>query len=159
MKQLFFPFFALIAFSVAVSGCESINHGSPQLDGDYVLETQGHNEAPPSEITLNQSGQSLSGSGTETMKAETLDIPADSQLKLEEIDIQALRSADMKTTYFDIDFTIDGTHDQGSVRFEMTTPDGETRATFDGEVIDGAERISGTLISPLAQQEAVLRRK
>lgn len=134
MKRLFFlPFLVLLLFS----GCDSGSDGPPQLDGDYALETQGGGSTFTFEVTFNESSQSLSGSGNLTV--EDQDSP------------QAFTS----------ELDVDGTHDHPSARIEMTVVDAETNdlSILDGEVSDGAERISGTLTFPSGTQQQVTMRR
>ena len=60
-----------------------------------------------------------------------------------------------------LDLDVEGSHDHPSARIEMIVLDVETndRITLDGEVSDGAERISGTLTFPNGSQQQVTMRR
>ncbi|MCS3824568.1 hypothetical protein [Salinibacter ruber] len=132
-RLLFLSFLVLIVFP----GCDSGSDGPPQLDGDYTLETQGGEATYTFEVTLNESDQSLSGNGNLTIEDQGSPQAATSDLDVE------------------------GSHDHPSARIEMIAVDTETndRTILDGEVSDGAERISGTLTFPNGNQQQVTMRR
>ena len=132
-RLLFLSFLVLIVFP----GCDSGSDGPPQLDGDYTLETQGGEATYTFEVTLNESDQSLSGNGSLTIEDQGSPQAATS------------------------DLDVDGSHNHPSARVEMIAVDTETndRTILDGEVSDGAERISGTLTFPNGTQQQVTMRR
>jgi hypothetical protein len=134
MKRLFFLSFLIL---IVFPGCDSGSDGPPQLDGDYTLETQGGEATYTFEVTLNESDQSLSGNGNLTIEDQGSPQAATSDLDVE------------------------GSHDHPSARIEMIAVDTETndRTILDGEVSDGAERISGTLTFPNGNQQQVTMRR
>lgn len=134
MKRLLFLSFLVLIVS---PGCDSGSDGPPQLDGDYTLETQDAVATYTFEVTLNESNQSLSGNGTLTIED---------------------RGSPQAAT---LDLDVEGSHDHPSARIEMIVLDVETndRITLDGEVSDGAERISGTLTFPNGSQQQVTMRR
>lgn len=132
-RLLFLPLLVLVLFS----GCDSGSDGPPQLDGEYTLETQGGEATYTFEVTLNESDQSLSGNGSLTIEDQGSPQAATS------------------------DLDVDGSHNHPSARVEMIAVDTETndRTILDGEVSDGAERISGTLTFPNGTQQQVTMRR